>query len=105
MDREQRFVKDLAGICTLCEMVKIYYINSIKGTRFRNPRISSKADKIKEFAHSIQSKELKGYVKMRSEWVEEFEDEHALALFRVFDQLLFAPTDEINRIADELEGN
>lgn len=100
--RRETLFKNLAGIAMLCELIKIYYINSIKDTRFRNPKIQSKADKIISFANSIQNKELGDAVRLKAETKEEMEDEHALQLWRIMDYFMFMPTDKLEEFADEL---
>lgn len=107
MTREQRaeqLVRDLSGISTLCELIKIYYYRSIKDTRFRNPKIADKAEKIKKFAESIQNKELIGYIKVREDFKDIMENEHALQLWRIFDKFLFAHTEQLEEFADGVEN-
>lgn len=100
-EKQKRFAESILGIHALCEMIVIYYHASIKGTRFKNPRIESKADKIKEFANSIRNKELDGLVKLQHQ--EAFEDDHVLHLWRIFDHFLLIPTDSLKELAEGIE--
>lgn len=97
---EKRFVDAVLGIHALCELIKIYYMLAIKDTRFRNPRIQSKADKIKEFACSITDKELKDLIRLQNKDV--FEDEHSLQLWNIFNTFLLKPTEALEEFADSL---
>lgn len=100
-EKEKQFADSILGIHALCELIKIYYYNSIKDTRFKNPRITSKADKIKEFADSIAGKELRDLIVMKHRDV--FEDEHALQLWRIFNHFLLKPTAALEEFADGIE--
>lgn len=97
---EKRFIDAVLGIHALCELIKIYYMLAIKDTRFRNPRIQSKADKIKEFATSITDKELKDLILMQNRDV--FEDEHSLQLWNIFNTFLLKPTEALEEFAEGL---
>lgn len=101
--RAEQLVRELAGISTLCELIKIYYYNSIKGTRFKNPRIQDKAEKIKSFAESIQKKELGGYIEVKKDFKETMENEQSLHLWRIFNHLVFCETSKLEKIADDIE--
>lgn len=100
-NKEKQFADSILGIHALCEMIVIYYHASIKGTRFKNPRIESKAGKIKEFANSIRNKELQSLIRLQNG--EEFEDDHVLQLWRIFNHFLLTPTDALERFADGIE--
>lgn len=104
-EKADQLIRDLSGIHTLAEMIKIYYLNSIKDTRFRKPKIQGKATKIQEFAHSIQTQELKDYLKVKKEYEEVMADEHCLQLWRILDHFLFADTKALEEFADALEKN
>lgn len=101
--RRELLTKNLASISFLCELINIYYINSIKDTKFRSPRTQSKAQKIQEFVKSIQSKELGQAIKLKADSKDKMENEHALQLFRVFDHFVFMPTDQLEEFADSLD--
>ncbi len=102
--RKERFVKDLSGIHLLCELIKIYHLSSMEGTRFKNQRIADKAEKIKSFANSIQNKELKGYIEFDPKKAEFMENEHSLQLWRIMDYFMFQPTDQLEEFADSVES-
>lgn len=102
-ERRELLTKNLASISLLCELINIYYINSIKDTRFRSPKTQSKAKKIQEFAKSIQSKELGKVIKLKDESRDEMENNHALQLFRLFDHFVFMPTASIEEFMDGID--
>lgn len=100
-EKEKQFADSILGIHALCEMIVIYYHVAINGTRFKNPRIESKADKIKEFANSIRNKELQSLIRLQNG--EDFEDDHVLQLWRIFNHFLLTPTDSLREFADGIE--
>lgn len=100
-NKEKEFADSIIGIHALCEMIVIYYHASIKGTRFKNPRIESKADKIKEFANSIAGKELRGLIVMKKQ--DDFKDDHVLQLWRIFNHFLLKPTAALEEFAEGIE--
>lgn len=99
--KEKEFADAILGIHALCEMIVIYYHVAIKGTRFKNPRIERKADKIKEFANSIAGKELRDLIVIKHE--DEFKDDHALQLWRIFNHFMLRPTAALEEFADGIE--
>lgn len=102
-EKRYRLFKNLCNIDQLCELIIIYYYNSIADTRFRNPRIEDKAKKIKEFANSIKCKELKGAIKLKEDYADQMQNEHAVELWRVMDYFSFMPTDKIREFMDGVE--
>lgn len=102
--KREKLFQELACISMLAELIKIYYANSIQDTRFRNPKIQSKADKIKSFAESIQKKELGDAVRIIPEHADMMENEHAVQLWRIMDYFAFMPTKKLEEFADGLEG-
>lgn len=102
-EKRELLTKNLASISLLCELINIYYLNSVKDTRFRSPKTQSKAQKIQEFVKSIQSKELGHAIKLKDESRDEMENNHALQLFRLFDHFVFMPTASIEEFMDGIE--
>lgn len=101
--KKQKLFKELASISMLCELIKIYYVNSVQDTRFRNPRIADKASKIQSFADSIQKRELKDAVRVLPNHADEMANEHALQLWRIMDYFMFMPTAQLEEFAEGLE--
>lgn len=101
--KREKLFQELASISMLAELIKIYYANSIQDTLFRNPKIQSKADKIKSFAESIQKKELGDAVRIIPEHADMMENEHAVQLWRIMNYFAFRPTKVLEEFADGLE--
>lgn len=95
--------KDLTGIMFLCDMINIYYYNSVKDHKFQRKQVAEKAVRIKRIADSIKLKELSHKMKIIPERADAMENEHALQLWRIVNAFLLFPTDRLEEFADGLE--
>lgn len=99
--KQKQFVDGMLTIHALCEMIINQYHITIADTNFKNPRIESKANKIREFANSITDKELRGMVTFKHK--EEFKNDHVWQLHRLLTHFILKPTSALEEFADSLE--
>lgn len=100
----KKLENNLAGIMLLCDLINIYYYNSVKDHKYQRKQIEDRSKKIKAFANAIKHKELGQIMKVVPGREDVMENEHALHLWRIFDYFMLHPTDRLAEFADSLDG-
>lgn len=104
MTDAERLEKNLSGIMLLCDMIEIYYLNSVKDFKFQRVQIERKANAIRRFAKEIKHAEAGKFMRIDPNKADLMENEQALHLWRIVDAFQYFPTDKLEIFADQLEA-
>lgn len=85
------------------EVAKISLLTGIKGTNFRNPKMTMKLDKVESMLQDIQKSELGQVVNLHPDYVDVMQNEHALEIYRWFTLMAFYPTSHLREFNDGTE--
>lgn len=85
------------------EVAKISLLTGIKGTNFRNPKMTMKLDKVESMLQDIQKSELGQVVNLHPDYVDVMQNEHALEIYRWFTLMAFYPTSHLQEFNDGTE--